>query len=283
LMEPRWTLMNFYFRGREEVKFWSWARRTFAMSYGDRTPLFDLCWRVREDPTVIESKALPWNYPILFQFAAYLAAKGRLRDAATLAQRILPEASASDIPAYLHCVDQLLKSNDPIPAVSLWNALCERGLLPFGRLNPAVGNTLTNGNFEHDPTASGFDWRLPITTGVTTLRLRNPAEMRLTFNGQQPEACDLLAQSVPLQPSREYRLRFSYRTSGIPAGSGLRLRVLEQTTPDLSSGEWIEQTLRFPAGSHDLGDIVLEYRRPSGFVRVEGTLELRGMTLGFAE
>jgi hypothetical protein len=283
LMEPRWTLMNFYFRGREEDPFWRWARETFEISYGDRTPLFDLCWRVREDAAVIESRALPAKYLILFQFVGFLLAKERLQDAAALAERILPEASATDIDTYLYCVSRLVKSGAPAAAVRLWNAMCDRGLLPLRRLNPASGESLTNGGFEHDPVRGGFDWNLPAPPGVQALRTSAPSEMKFTFNGQQTEECDVMSQTVPLQPMRRYRMRFSYRTAGVPAGSGLRIRTLDQATPDLSSEEWKEESLIFAAGPRETADIVLEYRRPPGLVRMEGTLELRGIALGFAE
>lgn len=283
LMEPRWTLMNFYFRGREEDQFWHWARETFAISYGDRAPLFDLCWRMREDAAFIQSKALPEKYPILFQFAGFLRAKGRLQDAAVLAERILPDATADHHAAYLSLVDALLKGGDAGTAVRLWNALCERQIIPARRLNPAVGDSLTNGGFDHDPVTGGFEWRLPSTRGVTALRMIHPDEMRVTFSGQQDDACDPISQTVPLQPARMYRLQFVYRTSGVPVGSGLRVRALDQVTPDLSSADWMQQTLTFTAGPRDSGDILIEYRRPPGFVRIEGTLELRSITLEFAE
>jgi tetratricopeptide (TPR) repeat protein len=46
LYEPRWTLANFYFRRGQRERFWVWAERALAMSYGDRRPLLDLCWRM---------------------------------------------------------------------------------------------------------------------------------------------------------------------------------------------------------------------------------------------
>lgn len=283
LMEPRWTLMNFYFRGGEEDAFWRWAKETFAISYGDRTPLFELCWRVRAEAGLIERRALPPKYPILIQFTEFLLDRGRVTEAASLAERILPGANPGDRKTFFRGVDRLLDSGDSGRAVRLWNAICDRGLLPLRSLNPAAGVSLTNAGFEHDPAGVGFDWRIPSTPGVTALRMRDPDRMRFSFDGQQAEACDPMSQTAPLEPSRKYRLRFLYRTSGIAAGSGVRVRALDQTTPDLASEEWTGQELTFAAGGRELGPIVVEYRRRPGFVRVEGTLELRGVTLGFAE
>jgi hypothetical protein len=280
LMEPRWALMNFYFRGGEGKKFWPWARQTFHISYGDRTPLFDLCWRMREDPAYIESQALPQKYPIQFQFMSFLMGKGRFADAASIAGRILPEAPAGDRDAFVKCVDGLVDSGDT-RAASLWNAICTRGLLRAQTLNPAVAASLTNGDFAQEPLGAGFDWRILTVPGVTALWM--PATMRLTFNGNEPEQCVLMSQRLPLEPSRNYRLRFSYRTSGVPAGSGVQVRAVDRSTPSLASDEWRQETLTFNSGPERTGEIAVEYRRPAGFVRVEGTLQLRGFNLGFAE
>jgi hypothetical protein len=270
LMEPRWTLMNFYFRSGDATRFWSWAKAAFVISYGDRTPLFDLCWRLRPDPASI-AQVLPSSYPLQFQYFQFLLDKGSLVDAAALAERILPASSPADTSIYTRCADRLLQSGDSARALHLWNVLCDRHLLPF-----RAGETLTNPAFEHPPTGVGFDWRLPTIPGVTALRV--PPALRFTFTGQQPATCVLLAQTIPIEPFRVYCFRFQYRTFGLAPGSGLRLRALDQITRDLSAEIWTPQTLTFTSPA-SLGHIALEYNRPSGFPRIEGTLEIRNLTL----
>ena len=39
---PRWALANFELRHERTPEFWKWARAAVPMSYGDRSPLFDL-------------------------------------------------------------------------------------------------------------------------------------------------------------------------------------------------------------------------------------------------
>lgn len=270
LMEPRWALMNFYFRTGNPQRFWPWAKQTFAISYGDRTPLFDLCWRVQPDPAFI-AQVLPSSYSIEFQFLKFLLDKGSLVEAAALAERIVPSAGAADARTYALCADRLLRSGDSSRAVHLWNLLCDRHLLPF-----RAGETLTNPAFEQDPTGLAFDWRRPQVPGVVILRF--PPALRFTFTGQQPEACVLLSQTVPIEPARTYRFVFQYRTSGLAANSGLRLRVLDQTTPDLVSDTWTLQSITFTAAA-PIGEIVVEYKRPPGLPRIEGSLEIRNLAL----
>jgi hypothetical protein len=294
LLEPRWTLMNFYLR-RQTTKtdrlphwddrlpywqngdpFWRWARAAFAISYGDRRPLFDLCWRVRADASFLESNALPEDYGVQLQFMNFLLSKGRLDEAAAVAGRISGAAPAADARAFAECVEQLLSGGRTGAAVKLWNSMARR------RLDARAGASLTNGSFEVEPSGLGFDWRVPATQGVAAIWMNDPRRMRFTFSGKEPDQAVLLSQVVPVDPARRYELRFEYRTWGIAPGSGIRMLGNGRATPDLASDEWARQSLRFEAGGRETGSLTLEYRRPVGVVRVEGTLDVRDVTLDFA-
>ena len=282
LFEPRWALMNFYFRCGNEEQFWNWARQAFRISYGDRAPMFELCWRMREDAALMEAKALPADGPLLTQFVRFLAEKGRLVEAAALSERLVAQARPEDADAFKNVAERLAEAGDMARAVRLWNALCDRRLLPFAPLDPARGQSVTNGSFAEDPTGAGFDWRVTPATGVSSGRMTASGGYRFTFAGTQPDACDLIAQTVPLEPSRSYRLRLSYRTSGISGASGLRLHALDGAVMDLASDEWTTATLLFSSGASRAGTITVDYRRPAGAVRIEGRLELREVVLEFA-
>ena len=263
-------------------QFWKWARRAFLISYGDRAPMFELCWRMREDAALMEAKSLPADGPLLTQFVRFLAAKGRLVEAAALSERLVAQARREDTDGFKNIAEGLLEVGDTARAVRLWNALCGRRLLPFAPLDPARGQSVTNGSFAQDPTGAGFDWRVTPAPGVSSGRMTAAGGYRFTFAGTQPDACDLLTQTVPLEPSRNYRLRLSYRTSGISGTSGLRLRALDGTVLGLASDEWTTATLLFSSGTSRAGTIAIDYRRPAGVMRIEGRLELREVVLEFA-
>src|SRR5438045_2220049 len=55
---PSWTLANFYLRGGDTEKFWTWARRAGGMAYNP-SALFQLCWRASDDPREILERAIP--------------------------------------------------------------------------------------------------------------------------------------------------------------------------------------------------------------------------------
>lgn len=282
LFEPRWTLANFYFRRGDAGRFWHWSREAFEIGYGDRKPLFDLCWRVRPDAGFIESNALPKDYAVELQFMNFLVSKGCLEDAANLASRIVGNAPAADTAAFEQCVEQLIPAGRQPAALKLWNSLCLRRLLPGGKLDPPAGASLTNGRFDWEPRGLAFDWRAGAAQGIAAIWMSDPHRMRFTFNGSQPDEAVLLSQVAPVDPSRRYELRFEYRTWQIAPAAGIRMSAFGEATPDLASDEWTAQKLRFDARGRDMGQIALCYHRPLGKVRVEGTLDIRNVSLDFA-
>ena len=135
-----------------------------------------------------------------------------------------------------------------------------------------------------------FDWRLHPAPGVAFTLAASPPEIRATFSGNQAHNCRLLEQVVPLEPSRDYRLRFVYRTSGIPPGSGLRWQAVSPrgpddwsvTGPDLSAEDWAEGQLDFgapPKAGQAL--LSLRYDRALGTTRIEGAVWIRNVSLAF--
>ena len=84
--DPRWTLMNYYFRRGDLPRFWTWTRRSLEMSYGDRSAIFRLGWRVTEDAEEIR-RALPPDPEVLAGFARFLLEQDRIESAAALASR----------------------------------------------------------------------------------------------------------------------------------------------------------------------------------------------------
>lgn len=271
LMEPRWTLMNFYFRGGEEAQFWRWAKETLAIGYGNRTPVFELCWRMSSDAAAIEARALPPQRAVRLQFVEFLLAKDQAAAAAKLGTRLLDQSAPADTRTFLSCVDRLIGEGAVPLAVTLWKAMCARGLLP------ACSADVMDGNFEHAPVESSFGWHIPAWPGVTALRMNAPARLRFTFDGQQPESCSVLWQALPVEAGRVYRLRFLYRTQGVQGGSGLRVRTASGSTPELASEAWTTQALEFAAAGAE--KLTVEYRRVPGFARIEGTLEVRGFDI----
>src|SRR6185437_12999593 len=109
--EPRWTLANFYYRRGNEAEFWKWMRRALEVSYGDRTPAFDLCWRVTPDAKEILARAIPDRHDPLAAYLRYLVAKGRGDQSAPAALRLAAFQDSSDRLALMLACDALIEAH----------------------------------------------------------------------------------------------------------------------------------------------------------------------------
>ncbi|MFB3779334.1 MAG: hypothetical protein ACE141_17080 [Bryobacteraceae bacterium] len=288
--EPRWTLANFYFRQGDQDKFWHWARKAAEMAYQDQTPLFQLCWRISQDPAVILTRAIPDRPAILAQYLNYLLLQGKVAESEPVADRLIAATTDEGLPLLVSYCEQLIRAGRMTSAVRAWNTLCARRRLPYEALDPLQARSLTNGAFSVPPLSAGFDWRLQLPDGVFGTRVSSMEAFRFSFSGSQPERCQLLSQVLPVEASRRYRLVYEFRMKGIPSPSGLRWYVSDladwkevSATPLEPSGDsWSRGALDFVAPSGDRGVVlVLEYQRAHGSTRIEGDLWLRQLSLAF--
>ena len=264
--EPRWTLANFYFRQGRSAEFWKWMRAALEVSYGDRAPAFDLCWRVSQNPQEILVRAIPQQAEILGSYLSFLLNQHR-EGAGPVALRL---AALRD-PAYTSLLevacDALLDAGDAAQARELWR------LLGYG---PAAG--IANGDFTRAPRGHGFDWRWPETPGVAHVSLDHPAGHRLVLSGRQPESCDLLRQMAALEKGKRYELRWETRAQGISDPSGIEWSAAGQHAAVAVTNQWRNGALPFTAPA-DLAPVTLSYRRPIGQARAEGAIEIRNVSL----
>jgi hypothetical protein len=263
--EPRWTLANFYFRQGRAVEFWKWMRAALEVSYGDRAPAFDLCWRISQNPKEIFERAIPDQSDVLGAYLAYL-----LGQHPNAAGPVAVRLAAMRDPAYTALLeiacDSLLDAGNAADAREVWRLL--------GRTAPGG---VTNGDFARPPVNHGFDWRLLESAGVTHVHL-DPSGHRILLSGKQPESCDLLRQIVAVEAGKKYELHWETRTQGIALPSGIEWSVAGRRAPVAAAEDWQKGVVSFTAPA-DLVPITLLYRRPTGQPRAQGYIEIRGVSL----
>ncbi len=267
--EPRWTLANFYFRQARAVEFWKWMRAALEVSYGDRAPAFDLCWRLSQNAQEVFERAIPDQPEVLGAYLAYL-----LGQHPNAAGPVAVRLAAMRDPAYTAlleaaCDSFLAAGNDADSAADareVWRLL--------GR--PAPGG-VTNGDFARLPVNHGFDWRLLESAGVTHLHI-DPSGHRILLSGKQPESCDLLRQIVAVTAGKQYELHWETRTQGIALLSGIEWSVAGRRAPVAAAEDWQKGVVSFTAPA-DLVPVTLLYRRPTGQPRAQGFIEIRSVSL----
>jgi len=286
MFAPRWTLMNFYFRRHDSTNFWLWTRRTFEMAYGDQTSAFRLCWLMTDDPHVIESM-LPRNAEIRRSYLDFLLATRRFQVLSPLDREVAESAEPADVPWLVGYCERTVIVN-PRSAVDVWNTLCRRGFEPFAPLAPEKGTVVTNGDFRVNPTGQGFDWRIPVVSGAQVSPRSAGRGISVQLDGNQPEGCVLLFQTVPLSPGKNYRMSYEYTSDAASPYSGLTWVLLDavshaplaHTGALKITGDTVSGQADFTAGVTGAAELALSYNREPGTVRHEEALTLRGITIG---
>jgi hypothetical protein len=269
---PRWTLANFYFRRDNLSSFWIWARRAAEMPQDDIGALFELCWRVSDDPKTIEANLVNDNPLVLRQFVDFLIRKDQAEAAAHPAWRLVRVGSQElDRQRVFDVINRVIDRSDAMDADKLWNDLISQ------RWIVADASIPNNPQFARDPLPVNFDWNLPGIDGLHSWP--GPSGLVTEFTGDEPETWIIAQQAISLSPGN-YNLQSSYHTRDIAAGTGIRWEIGEihsdtvlANSPFLSSDTPVRLSWPFSVdANHHLLWLRLVYHREVGTPRVAGTL-----------
>ncbi len=275
LYQPRYLLAQYYFRRQDSSAFFEWAQAAFQMSYGDVSPLLDLCRRMQPDGESFARQALSSPPRVRRQFLLFLVRRGEAGAAAGLARTLSESASADDLPALYGFCDMALAKGDAPDAADVWNALCRSGLTPYPPLVSETGS-LTNPDFRGPALATGFDWHVESVPGIRLAQLAG--EWRVVFSGDQAESCLLAWQYVTLLPTRRYRVRVEAAPLDESSADGIGWS-LSYPAPDGRWTEWIPGEGPMFTARAALARLALTYRRPSGSARLAGTVAIHEVRL----
>ncbi len=276
--DPRWALMNYYFRREQMPEFWAATTDTLRMSYGNINPVFRLCLAANPDPGQIR-KVLPPGRPYLLALLRYLEAE-RMDSTAQLANELSQDMKPAEADLFLdYCRRQAGRDNGA--AVPIWNALCVRKVLPFQPLAPDRGAIVTNGTLSPSAAAYAFDWQYPDSKGVSAGPRSEADSFALVLDGTQADDIVLAAEELPLSRGKAYEIAYEYRLVGDSPDSGLTWTVRSGTgellvrSPILNSRDWATGQLRFPSGDRQGARLQLEHARTPATPRWSGTVQIR--------
>jgi tetratricopeptide (TPR) repeat protein len=294
---PRWTLANFYFRRQNRQQFFVWARKTLEITPYDGGPVFASLWTIDSDPGHIE-QAIPDKIRTLIQYSLFLTQTGRLDLVTPILEKAIAQAPAGlpskSLVGYKPIplgaiLDQLLKGARVRPAIELWSRLITAHWIP-ARTVPSVSHPLTNPDFRQPFFEHGFDWMTPPVHGISLDSYSEPQQIAFGFSGSQPERCIFLQQFIPLRPGQRYLLTWVADLDQVARDNGLtwQINAIQNgaprptglRSPDLTSASGSPAVWDFQApDASDLFLLSLQYARPLGKVRIEGSLTLRSIAL----
>jgi hypothetical protein len=179
-----------------------------------------------------------------------------------------------------------LEERDVKQALSLWNTLCERRLLPFRAVLPDSANVLTNADFSTFPSGNVFDWQFLVSDGITSEKDIPSREFKIRLSGLQPENCRILSQRIAVEPGRRYEFDFHVRVTGAASLTGLRWKILEGSvsghtlaeSPDLAMSDSNDRALTF-SSDEPLVTLALDYDRPRGTTRLAAQVAISQLSL----
>jgi hypothetical protein len=241
--------------------------------------LFELCWRASPDAGKISAAILNEKPEMLRQYVGFLLTKNQAAAVASVAPHLVRAGDRlSDRPVLFSAINRLVASGEVDAAQSLWHLL---GNSHWVAADASIPN---NPQFQREPLPVSFDWSLPEFAGLHSWP--GASGLETEFTGSQPESCTIAEQTVSVAPGG-YRLAYSYRTSDIPAATGIRWQVLDAksaavlaVSTDLSSDDVKHAEVNFtaPPGS-SLIRLRLIYNRTLGTPRISGMLNLQSVQI----
>jgi len=239
---PAWAQANFQATSGSTEHAWPPLRHALRMSYGDRTPLFQLASGLPGGHRALASE-IPDNTMVFDQWTRYLITTGDLEMAANAARRGLDKGLYHHSQPVELLADRLLLDGQGREADSLWSGLYHAGLLR----PPHSG--FFNGDFYRIPSGIGFDWRL--ISGPGTSSTTGQGAVNLRFETSRP--AEVLTQFLYVPASQNALLRFELRASPPAATAWFHGSVLAGGGIPAAE-EWNEHLvrLRLPAGLNRL-------------------------------
>jgi len=191
--------------------------------------------------------------------------------------------------------DALLRVGRPAEAVTDWDRLVQKGVLPAGELHPP-GNLIVNGGFEVEPVNGGFDWRISRVGGVFTEfdgRIHHEGNRSLAVHFEGLDNLDFhhVAQIVPVKPNARYIFSAFLKGRSLSGESGPHIEVFDSRDPKtyawvtsdiVGTMEWSRYELDIETGPKTQ-TLVVRLRRNPGVglnKRIEGTFWVDDVQLG---
>jgi hypothetical protein len=295
---PQWTLANFYARQQDAPKFFEAAKQALVLTPYDSRPILAEAAMLAKSPDDVLA-IVPDRPHVLFDYLNLLLANGTPRQLEKIALQAANHRPASVVgPPGLtdnwrdmlgSAEDKLLQSASSEEAIHVWNVMHRQGWVsaPAPSLSfPIPERSLHESIFGH-----GFGWlKLPVP-GVLSDQFPSLGKLTFSFDGTEPETCRLLQRFIPIEGAKAYDFNWRAESPDLQGSSGLRWRVYPVrpendrdrvllTSPELlkdgqQSGSWQFVT---PAGWR-VALVALEYERPLGQVRAEGSISLTNISI----
>jgi len=250
--------------------------RTAANELSLRVAVFDLAWKLEDDPEVILRELVPATREVRADYLQFLLARRRLAAAYPVWQEIAAGDTGLKVRLGNIYVEALAGAGMGAEAGRVWDEIL--ALMGRTSLKPP-GELLTDGDFESDIPNAGLGWRLTKGAGyqiaLDEFTFQNGTRsLRVSFDGTVNVNFAGVWGTVPVEPNRRYRFEGYLRTDSITTDNGLFFTISSVGVP---SGEafshstanhvetmgWVREQLDFQTGPRTTVVLIQLRRSPS--------------------
>lgn len=254
----RWQLGNFYLRQDRPDEAFVALRLATAKNHVYRDQVFSLAWDYFEkDVSKLEANLVTDTsvYPTL---AMFYSVRGRAADAVRV-WGLLNDEQKAEYPQFSRVMAQGLydKRFFAQSIVFANQSDFDPDAKPF---------TVSNAGFEASvglPESTLFGWKVTRTDSKLELAADQSVKhsgsksMRISFKGYaKPELYNLF-QTVVVEPSTQYKLKFWVRTESLKSGGGPQLEIINANDDKL-----IATSRPYPQGTNDWQEFVIDITTP---------------------
>ena len=228
LPQSAWRLGNFLLVADQPKEAFPYLRAAAATEVGLRWPLFDLAWKILDDPEDILRGLIPDDPEAREEYLRFLMYRRKLTEADAVWREVRSNHGKDALKLGSAYVDALVASGMGAEAAKVWEAL----LADTGRAGAKpAGELLTNGDFEAGLPNVGLDWRLVPGAGYEiglddSVFQAGAHSLRVTFDGTANVDFAAVQQMVPVEPNQEYRFQAYLKTENITTDNGVLFGVV---------------------------------------------------------
>lgn len=295
---PEGTLANFYARQQDAPKFFEAAKRALALTPYDSRPILAEASMLARNPDEVLA-IVPDRPHVLFDYLNMLLANGNVEQIAVVALRAAshrpdpvtgpPELTDTRRGNLGSVEDRLLQSARREDAIHIWTVMHRHGWVNAPA--PSLSNPIPTDSLHEPVFGHGFGWLRPQVSGVLSDQFPSLGKLTFSFDGTEPETCRLLQRFIPVGGSKTYNFNWQAESLDLQGSSGLRWRIYPVlpesdkdrvllTSPEVLKNGQQDGLWQFvtPAGWR-VGLVTLEYERPLGQVRAEGSVSLSNISI----
>jgi len=193
-------------------------------------------WRSTEDVNELLDQLVPPSADAYMQAVDFLATSNQAEPALAVWHRLVTSKQKLALPESFPLLDELIRKDRADDAGRVWREALGAAGMPHD--DPPNHSLVWNGDFAHDFSNGGLDWRWSEVLGAEIGFDSGPPgnasrAVRLDFTGGSNLTLVGPAEYVPVEPARGYHFRGWMRTEGITTESGLRFSITDPNHGDI--------------------------------------------------